>query len=224
MQTISETDYQALVAEARILEKDKFGPKVLLTADQRIVKLFRRKNTFSSAALFPYAARFAANAKSLTNLGIPTVVVSAIFRIPSQKRDGIVYPMLPGTALRSVLADASAEARRILIRRLAEFCAQLHQLGIHFRSLHLGNILLTPDDRFALIDIADLRCHRFALGPLARARNLGALLRLASDRSFLEEAGTDLFINRYLECSKVPRSALSLACWLSRSPWHSVLS
>ena len=223
MQTISETDFQKLVAEARILESDGFGPKVLLTPEQRVVKLFRRKHTISSSAFFPYAARFAANAAKLARLNVPTVSISAIWRIPSQKRDAVIYPLLPGITLRSALAAATTEERLALVLRLAEFCARQHQLGIHFRSLHLGNILLTPDDRFALIDIADLRCHHFELGALARVRNLGALLRLNEDRLVLEAIGTTLFLNRYIECSATPRPAFALACWLSRSPWRTAL-
>ncbi|MEN9362257.1 MAG: hypothetical protein RL095_3792 [Verrucomicrobiota bacterium] len=224
LQTISENDFQSLVAGARLLEADKFGPKVLLTPSGRIVKLFRRKSLMSSAALFPYASRFAENARRLAMLDIPSVDVSAVLRIPSQKRDAVVYPLLPGTALRSVLDAASPEERKALLLRLADFCAHLHQLGVHFRSLHLGNVLLTPDQRFALIDIADLRCRRFSLGPLARIRNLGALLRLKSDRDYIEEAGMRLFIDRYLASASMPRKALAVASWLSRSPWRPALT
>ena len=65
MQTLEQADYLALRADARVLEYDRHGDKVLQLADGSYLKLFRRKRLLSSAAWYPYAKRFADNALAL---------------------------------------------------------------------------------------------------------------------------------------------------------------
>jgi hypothetical protein len=60
-------DYLAMRAGATVLEADGFGDKVLRLADGTMLKLFRRKRLFSSAAWYPYAQRFADNASLWTS-------------------------------------------------------------------------------------------------------------------------------------------------------------
>ncbi len=52
------------------------------------------------------------------------------------------------------------------------FVIGLHDKGIYFRSLHLGNVVCTPDGRLGLIDFSDLRIHPWSLGNYLRARNM----------------------------------------------------
>ena len=75
MNAISLEDYQAIVDRSVILERDKHGLKVLETSDGYIVKLFRRKQFFSSPLFNSYSSRFVANAKALKKLGFHTVDV-----------------------------------------------------------------------------------------------------------------------------------------------------
>jgi len=63
---------------------------------------------------------------------------------------------------------------------------QLHERGVYFRSLHLGNVVRTPDGRLGLIDISDVRVHRRPLGRLLRARNLRRMQRMAAERDWLD--------------------------------------
>ncbi|MOA52408.1 hypothetical protein D3C78_1757000 [compost metagenome] len=48
----------------------------------------------------------------------------------------------------------------------------LHQSGIYFRSLHLGNIVVTPEGKLGLIDVADMRFLRSPLSARLVKRNL----------------------------------------------------
>jgi RIO-like serine/threonine protein kinase len=48
----------------------------------------------------------------------------------------------------------------------------LHGAGIYFRSLHLGNIVVTPDNEMGLIDVADMRFLRAPLNAELARRNL----------------------------------------------------
>src|SRR5690606_35574721 len=65
--------------------------------------------------------------------------------------------------------------------RLAEFITHLHECGVYFRSLHMGNIVLTPDNQLGLIDISDMRCLGRPLSRRMRDRNYRHLLRYEND-------------------------------------------
>jgi len=201
MKTLTRGQYQDLAHDAKILEQDTYGPKVLLTPDGRIVKLFRRKRFFSLATLYPYAMRFCGNAKRLNHYGVPSVRVGAVYQCPAIRRDVVIYPLLPGEPIRDLLEnDPSTIAA---LRKVAEFIALLHHKGIYFRSLHLGNLLLQPDGELALIDVADLRFRLLPMGPISRARNLRHLFRYPQDMDLIKRFGIKKFLAAYLLSSGV---------------------
>ena len=120
MDRLSAVDYQALRAGAVVLEADGFGEKVLQLADGRILKLFRRKRLLSSALYYPYARRFADNARKLAAIGVPVPAVEQVWRIPSLARDAVLYAPLPGISLRKLQQESlSAERRQALRLRSA---------------------------------------------------------------------------------------------------------
>jgi hypothetical protein len=89
--TLEHDDYLAMRAGATVLEADSFGEKVLRLTDGTVLKLFRRKRLFSSAAWYPYARRFADNAAALDRLGIPVPQIIGVVRIPSLAREAVHY-------------------------------------------------------------------------------------------------------------------------------------
>jgi tRNA A-37 threonylcarbamoyl transferase component Bud32 len=188
LQTLEHDDYLALRADARVLERDRHGDKVLQLADGSYLKLFRRKRLISSAAWYPYAKRFADNALALAERDIPCPGVIGLYRIPGVSRDAVRYRPLEGQTLRQLVRSGADTAG--LRERLGRFVAELHEAGVYFRSLHLGNIVLTPAGTLGLIDIADLRAGRRPIPPHRRRRNLQHLLRDEQDRAWLQ-AGDD---------------------------------
>lgn len=185
-----------------MLERDHYGEKVLGLEDGSYLKLFRRKRLLSSAAWYPYARRFADNALALAERGIACPEVIATFRIPSIHRDAVHYCPLPGQTLRELIR-AGVDNHR-LRTQLGAFVARLHSAGVYFRSLHLGNIVLTPSHTLGLIDIADLRVKDRPLPPRLRRRNLQHLLRDAQDRAWLEADAS--FDAAYRSAAETPRS------------------
>jgi hypothetical protein len=183
LQTLEHDDFLALRKDARVLERDRHGEKVLVLADGSYLKLFRRKRLFTSAAWYPYARRFADNAVALAGRGIPCPEVTGLYRIPGVRRDAVRYRPLEGRTLRQLIGSGADTAG--LRARLARFVADLHEAGVYFRSLHLGNIVLMPSGAFGLIDIADLHARRRPLPAHRRRRNLQHLLRDAQDRAWL---------------------------------------
>ncbi|MDD1014133.1 lipopolysaccharide kinase InaA family protein [Pseudomonas rubra] len=183
MQAMDHTTYMSLREGAHVLEADGSGDKVLRLHDGRMLKLFRRKRLLSSALLYPYARRFANNAQALRQLGVPSPEVIGVYRIPSIQRDAVYYAPLAGETLRQLLHKQ--EGAQTLRAQLGHFIAHLHNLGIYFRSLHLGNVVLTPERELGLIDLADLQRQSRPLSERQRVRNFRHVLRYTEDRQWL---------------------------------------
>ncbi|MCX2897294.1 lipopolysaccharide kinase InaA family protein [Pseudomonas mandelii] len=153
-----------MIEGARVLEADSYGPKVYLLQDGNILKLFRRKRLFSSAMFRPYSKRFIDNVLELQKRGVPTLQVLQFYRLQAPGMTAVLYEPLPGETLRQIAAKEGFDWQQNL-PALAELIRSLHKSGIYFRSLHLGNIVVTPDNRMGLIDVADMR---FVRGPLPK--------------------------------------------------------
>jgi hypothetical protein len=195
MELLDHATYLNLRDGAEVLEADASGDKVLCLPDGNFLKLFRRKRLLTSAAVFPYAQRFAANASILQERGILCPNVLGVYRVPSIQRDLVHYAPLPGQTLRQVLGDTDSASLR---KQMGQFVAQLHERGIYFRSLHLGNIVLTPEQTLGLIDIADLRSQRCKLGKWMRLRNFRHMMRYREDHTWLIQDDGRAFLDGYL--------------------------
>ena len=173
---------------AEVLESDGHGEKVLRLADGSYLKLFRRKRLLSSAAWYPYAQRFADNALALSHLGIRVPEVIAVMRVASIGRDAVHYRPLAGVSLRALARGGLADAAKTMLKEeFNAFVVSLHDKGIYFRSLHLGNVILAPDGRMGLIDFSDLRIYRKPLGRWMRLRNIRRLQRMADESDWLDD-------------------------------------
>jgi len=160
-----------LIEGASILEADSYGPKVYLLQDGNILKLFRRKRLFSSALLRPYSTRFINNAARLQKLGVPTLEVLAFYKLQKPGMTAVLYRPLPGKTLRQ-LSNQENFSWQHTLPALVELIRSLHASGIYFRSLHLGNIVVTPENKLGLIDVADMRFLRSPLPRYLARRNL----------------------------------------------------
>lgn len=184
MQNIQQEGYNQLREGAKVLEQDSHGEKVLLLGDGSILKLFRRKYVVSSALLYPYAKRFANNAEALHRRNVPCPEIIAVYRIPSIARDAVHYQPLPGVSLRQIRTQ-NRPCPDNLFDLLGRFTAGLHYQGIYFRSIHLGNVILTPQNELGLIDIADLQHQKRPLGKYKIKRNFKHMLRDDVDSQWL---------------------------------------
>ena len=192
---IDSTEFDHLRADARVLEQDVRGEKVLLTPDNHIIKLFYPRRRFTSAVIYPYAYRFWNNAKRLNDKDINTIQCEQLRYDRTHKRHIITYPLLPGTTLRDCLKDGCCGDE--YLAKLAAYLAKIHAKGILFRSIHLGNILVLEDGEFGLIDVADMSIQRRPLGLYKRARNFRHLLHDARDRERLSRYGYERLLNAY---------------------------
>ncbi|MCU7937904.1 MAG: toluene tolerance protein [gamma proteobacterium symbiont of Bathyaustriella thionipta] len=179
MRNLSRQKFNELTQNSIVLAQDEFGEKVLELPDHSIIKLFRVKRFISQATLYSPARRFAKNAKRLQQLKIPTISLINLYKIKHIKRTAVHYRQLEGLTLREYLQSKPIEDD--FLARLGEFLAHLHAKGIFFRSAHFGNIIVTPEKQFGLIDISDMSISHFALGYFKRIRNLKHIFRLPED-------------------------------------------
>jgi len=197
VKVLTDTQYEEIVAACDLVTDDEFGPKVLCFPDGDYAKFFRTKPGFSKTRFFPYALRFARNAKQLESLNVPTVRVTDVWRVPHVRKTAVRYRPLEGETIRELaggrpLPVDTAEA-------LAGFYAELHDRGILFRSVHFGNVVRTPSGAFGLIDVADLTIRPWPLCPASRLRNFGHLFRSREDAKILRSVREAGFLRAYLE-------------------------
>jgi hypothetical protein len=174
-QLLSAAEFSAMLRDARILEQDERGIKVMRLASGDMLKVFRVRGRFSIARIYSYARRFCSNAARLRRLGIPTVEVKQLFHLETPAETAVLYTPLAGETLRERLERSTLTADELY--RLGSFVALLHRHGVHFRSLHLGNIVLCADGGMGLIDIADMRIYPWPLWCMTRCRNFNHLHR-----------------------------------------------
>lgn len=192
----------ALTRNARVIERDDHGDKVLILENGRYLKYFRRKRMLNRELLVPAAVKFARHARHLERLGIPTLSVIGLHRLIGANSTVAVYDPLPGRSLRQLLASGSVDGN--LMYRTGVFIARLHRQGIYFRSLHPGNIVV-DGNRLGLIDVLDMRPKPWSLTRWARRRNWRHFLRGAEDRPYLRGDLVDELLVGYRDAADLPR-------------------
>lgn len=203
MQTLSQSELNALSASASVLELDGLGPKVLKLTDGSFLKLFRKRSVFSRETIKPYAKRFAENAACLQRLGFSSPkIIQVYWLVDPVNKTAVHYWPLPGETLRHILSNSSSERRQELVELFGELLAKLHGSGVYFRSVHLGNILVQPDGQLGLIDLADMRISHFALSQHKRQRNLKHMRRYVDDQKWLFEEHRDALKAGYSRIAK----------------------
>lgn len=196
VQNLKTAAFEQLCSNAQVIEADGLGPKVLRLQDGSFLKLFRPRRWYTSGSFNPYSERFASNSEQLRTLGIPTPQILGLYRL-SDASSAVTYTPLPGLTLRQALQSLDSSLRESLVERFGRFMAQLHERGVYFRSLHLGNVLLMDDGEFGLIDVADLRIYPSSLRYALRQRNLRHMQRYPQDRNWLFEAHFEQLVKGY---------------------------
>ena len=196
VQNLKPVVFEQLCSNAHVIEADGLGPKVLRLEDGSFLKLFRPRRWYTSGSFNPYSERFASNSEQLRTLGIPTPHILGLYRL-NDASSAVRYTPLPGLTLRQALQSLDSSLRESLVERFGRFMAQLHERGVYFRSLHLGNVLLMDDGEFALIDVADLRIYPSSLRYALRQRNLRHMQRYPQDRNWLFETHFEQLVKGY---------------------------
>jgi len=181
-----EAHISATALEARVMHGRPIGRKpgrvaVVLHRDvaagDLVTKIWERRDGFSSDWFVPYYRRFQHNAGELRRRGIDAPDVVALGRVRGTRRRYVTYRYMVGESLREIALSCGTIDRA----SFAAFLRALHEEGIYFRSLHLGNVLRRQGGRFALVDVTDTVFYRRPLPLDVRARNLKFLASYAND-------------------------------------------
>ncbi len=85
MDNFTQTEFEQEVKDAKVLEPGHQGPRVYLTPENKIVKVFRPKRRLTSNFLVPYALRFQRASEQLAWLGLDAATVESLGRCREMK-------------------------------------------------------------------------------------------------------------------------------------------
>lgn len=179
-QLLCKNEFAEMFRTGQVIEQDERGIKVLRFQNGDYLKIFRPRRRFSGAQLFSHARRFCRNAGRLQALQIPTVRIQKLYHFEDNPHAAVLYSPLEGETLRGIVHEGNYDADMIA-RKLGEFLATLHSKGVHFHSLHTGNVVLTPQGEFGLIDISDMSVYPWPLFCNTRIRSFKRLCRYKED-------------------------------------------
>ncbi len=195
--TISAADFQRLCKISEVLVQSKNGPTLLRHSEGDLSKIWPAKsNLLSSSFFYPYASRFIQNAQKLLKLGIPTPKISAYLFEPVTGRRIVRYAPLPGLSVRDAL---HADEASFTWRDIARFLHSIHEKGVYFRSIHLGNIIDLDHSNFGLIDFTDVTFYRSPIPLKRRAHNIHFIYKYQEDRHKMEQTPSPWIKESYLE-------------------------
>ncbi len=177
---LSKAQFDDMCAQGKVIEQDERGIKVMILANGDFLKIFRVRHLISGAQLYTHARRFCRNAKRLENLNIPTVKVKKLFYFEDNRHAAVLYAPLPGETLKQYLRSDAID-NEALAQKLGQFMAKLHFNGVHFHSLHTGNVVITPQGEVGLIDISDMSMYPWPLLCNTRARSFKRFCRYSEE-------------------------------------------
>lgn len=192
---ITRDEFERRLQGAQVLESDQRGVKVAQLEDKTILKVFRVRSRISGANIFSYARRFVRNARRLKLIGIDSIQPIALFHLVDAAETVVLYSPLQGVTIKDMLKNNLFDVS--LACSLGRYVAMLHDSGVYFRSLHMGNIVLTDKQTFGLIDISDLSVYSWPLFYNTRARNFNRMRRYKDDMQMLGNANWNMFLESY---------------------------
>ena len=201
MHNFTQAEFEHEVKGAKVLESDPLGPRVYLTSEKKIVKVFRPKRGLTSDLLSPYALRFKRASVRLAQRGVDAAAVELLGRCREMKLYFVVYPLLPGSSIRAL--NTNLEQQTEAMARLPAYICRLHQQGVFFRGFHLGNIIWQPNERFALIDFQAIKFRNKAISIDERVKFFRNVLRYPQDYQLIKQGGVEAFFGQYLQCSQL---------------------
>lgn len=200
-QLMTQADLLQLQARGKTLEQDKHGIKVTILPNGNMLKVFRLHGWFSSSLIYSNARSFCRNALRLKELGILTVDIISLHHLERRNFTAVIYTPLAGETVRHLLGTALAN--KDMFEKLGIFIASLHNKGVYFRSMHLGNVVYYQGD-LGLIDIADMRIYPWQLFFSTRKRNFNRMMKYKADMLKISAAQKIILIQSYLVQSSVP--------------------
>lgn len=209
MKTLSNSELQRFIQKHRLLLGTLQRPELMLTSRQQIVKFFYPRKSISTSLFIPQAKRFRSNGIKLKQVGITAPEVSELIFCPDIPVHMAVYQYLKGDDIRNLCSKNNYPC----IDKLPSYIATLHQRGVYFRAIHLGNILQSDENELALVDITDLTVRLDQLTIFQRARNIAHLFNSTEDKQWLADYGLRRFLDSYHLSAHLSDTKIKLLEW-----------
>lgn len=203
---LSEDQVQALCERGRVLEWKGRRPAVIAVPDAAdgraiIIKFWwpRSRRRLLGTGPRRRRDRFARACRQLAELGIPAPRILQSGSVGVGQGWWVCYAELPGETLRHLNERGASVAPAAL----AAFVRGLHESGVYFRALNLGNVVVesaaAPVAAWGLIDVADSRFLGRPLPLRMRARNLASLITHPREISAMFEGYGQEVVRSYAE-------------------------
>jgi hypothetical protein len=197
---VSKDQFASLCSGGKIISAHRiYGPKVILLPSGDYIKVFNPKSGLTKRKFFPKYKTFVKNTEQLRAYGIPSVTVNQVYFLEEYSSYAVSYTPLSGMDVRS-LAEKNPKQT---VDDLIPFLVELHEKGIYFRGIHLGNVLKLDNGQYGLIDVADLYFKRGPLSILLRVRNLAHMLKNRDDQGFFAQYGVERLLERYAKTARL---------------------
>lgn len=202
MNSITQQELDAICQNGQAIDNKGGYPAVVIHPDDTVTKFWaRKKKLLSSASLRPYSNRFVRNAEELLRRGIAVPEIINHASVENSHVRIVTYRSLAGQSIRELLKKSPDQ---VDITELSQYIYQLHQKGILFRGMHLGNIIQRPDNLgYGLIDFTDVKFYSKPISMLRRAANLATPLRYQDDIKRITESGLPNLQQSYLDILKL---------------------
>ncbi|MCP5538271.1 MAG: hypothetical protein H7A51_18815 [Akkermansiaceae bacterium] len=204
MKQMTTQELDSLCRNGTAIDSQGGYPCVVIHPDQTITKIWAiKKRFFSSNTLSHYATRFVNNAARLAALGIRVPEILEHAKVENSHIRVVKYKSLPGKSMRELLKE---DPDQVDIPDLCRFIFSLHELGILYRSIHLGNIIQTAPGEYGLIDFTDVKFYNKPVPLLRRAANLAFPLRYDKDAKRIKKAKLPKILKSYLALLKLDKA------------------
>lgn len=198
---LSKEEYLTLCDGARLIKRDKRRLQILRTPQNKVIKFIYKPRLSLPKKLLNETARFIENAKILKKHEIPCPNVIAVYHYPVLKSDILVYSYVEGHSL----YDLACRNDLSNLSLLPNLISRLHNAGIIFGDLHLGNIIFTGSD-LSLIDVESISYKKRPLNQKERLSNLKYMFNLKRDIPVYNKFGFNEFLDKYFSLSNLNAS------------------
>lgn len=196
MNTITQSELDALCASGQAIDSKGGYPAVVLHPDGSVTKIWaRKKKWLSTSKLYPYAKRFIKNAQQLSARGITVPAIQKYAKLKGSHVRIVTYQGIEGESIRELLAK---NPQQIDMKSLCQYILHLHEKGILFRGMHFGNIVQLDEGGYGLIDFTDVCFFRKPVPLLRRAANIAFPIRYRQDAKAIKKAGLPRFRKTYM--------------------------
>lgn len=198
MKTITQEAYEQLISTATPLLVDEQGqPLVLKLPGDIIVKKLEWQKKLR-AKIYPRSKRFKRNSERLLKMGFTAPEVVDLFDSPEMQCAVILYKMVAGEELIQKLIRSNLQEKKTILKKVAEYYAQLNNNGVYCSPCHFRNIMIDEDLNLGLIDVQNNDFRLWRLGLDARARNFRRVFKYEEHAAQVIESGAQQFFNHYM--------------------------